>query len=68
MLSDDPLFFLVNSYSTGLSPSVMGYLLGTTIVPRFGGHIDCQELGLPVKSTGLVLPCGNTARWVNPNR
>ena len=68
LLSDDPLFLLVNSYSTGLAPAVMGYILGTTIASRFGGHIDCQELGLPVKSTGYALPCGNTARWVNTNR
>ena len=68
VLSDDPLFMLVNSYSTGLAPAVMGYILGTTVASRFGGQIDCQELGLPVKSTGYALPCGNTARWVNPNR
>lgn len=68
VLSDDPLFFFINSYSTGLSPSVMGYILGTTVAAQYGGHIDCQELGLPVKSTGYVLPCGSTARWINLNR
>lgn len=65
VLSDDPLFFLVNSYSTGLAPSVMGYLLGTTVAAQHGGSITCGELGLPVSSTGYALPCGSTARWVS---
>ncbi|MCI6830624.1 MAG: class I SAM-dependent methyltransferase [Butyricicoccus sp.] len=68
VLSDDPLFFLVNSYSTGLAPSVMAYLLGTTVAAKYGGEVTCGELGLPVRSTGYALPCGSTARWVNPNR
>lgn len=68
LLSDDPLFVIINSYSTGLSPSVMGYILGTTISERFGGKVECSELGLPVKATGLALPCGNTTRWINTNR
>ncbi len=63
VLSDDPLFVLISSYSTGLAPSVMRYLLGITVAKKYGGTIDAQELGLPVESTGLVLPCGSSARW-----
>lgn len=63
VLSDDPLFFILNSYTTGLSPSVMSYLLGTTVGKRFKGGISADEIGLPVKETGLVLPCGSTAIW-----
>ena len=63
VLSDEPLFFLINSYTAGLAPSVMRYLLGTLLVPGFGGEIDCDELGLPVKESGFALPCGATARW-----
>ncbi len=63
VLSDDPLFVLVNSYTTGLAPSVVGYLLDSLMRPRFGGHTDSQELGLPVKSSGLILPCGASGRW-----
>ena len=63
LLSDDPLFVLVNSYTTGLAPSVVGYLLDTILTPRFGGSTDSRELGLPVSSSGLILPCGATGRW-----
>ncbi|MDR0884129.1 MAG: class I SAM-dependent methyltransferase [Oscillospiraceae bacterium] len=63
LLSDDPLAFLVNSYTTGLSPSVMGYLLHTEIAATRGGQIDCDEIGLPVTSTGRTLPCGASAIW-----
>jgi len=63
VLSDDPLFFLINSYTTGLSPSVMGYLLGTTLADRAGGTVRAEELGLPVTQTGLCIPCGAAARW-----
>lgn len=63
VLSDQPLFVLINSYSTGLAPSVMAYLLGTSVAARFGGSVTCDEIGLPVDSTGYALPCGNTARW-----
>lgn len=65
VLSDDPLFFIINSYTTGLAPSVLGYLLDTIITTRHGGHSQCEELGLPVKDSGLVLPCGSTGRWMN---
>jgi 23S rRNA (cytosine1962-C5)-methyltransferase len=63
VLSDDPLFFALNSYTTGLSPSVMAYLLGVTVGKRFKGDISADEIGLMVKETGLVLPCGATAIW-----
>ncbi len=65
VLSDDPLFFLINSYTTGLSPSVMGYILGSVLTEKFGGKVSFDEIGLPVKSTGMTLPCGSTAIWQN---
>ena len=64
VLSDRPLFFLINSYTTGLAPSVLGYLLDTLVTRRYGGHTECGELGLPVIASGLVLPCGSTGRWM----
>ena len=63
ILSENPLFFLLNSYTTGLSPSVMEYLLGVLLQKRFGGKVSADEIGLPVTSTGLALPCGSTAIW-----
>jgi 23S rRNA (cytosine1962-C5)-methyltransferase len=63
VLSDEPLFFLLNSYTTGLSPSVMAYLVGTTVAKRFGGRVSADEIGLPVAENNLVLPCGATAVW-----
>ncbi len=64
LLSDRPLFVLVSSYSAGLAPSVMAYLLGITAGKKYHGTIAAQELGLPVESTGLVLPCGSSARFI----
>ncbi|MBR6425844.1 MAG: class I SAM-dependent methyltransferase [Oscillospiraceae bacterium] len=64
VLSDDPLFFIINSYTTGLAPSVVQYLLGTVIGKRYGGSCESQELGLPVTESGLTLPCGAAGRWV----
>ena len=64
VLTDDPLFFAVNSYTTGLSPSVMAYILGVTVGKRHpGGAVTSDEIGLPVEGTGMVLPCGATAIW-----
>ena len=63
VLSDDPLFFIINSYTTGLAPSVLHYLLGTVVGSRFGGECESQELGLPVTQSGLTLPCGAAGRW-----
>lgn len=65
VLSDDPLMVLINSYTTGLSPSVMQYILGSVIVPSHGGVVTCDEIGLPTTQTGLCLPCGATAVWRN---
>ncbi len=63
ILSDDPLFFALNSYTTGLSPSVMEYLLGVTVGKKFRGTVSADEIGLPVEESGYVLPCGSTALW-----
>ncbi len=63
LLSEDAKFFILNSYTAGLSPSVMHYILSSVIVPKMGGRVTCDEIGLPVTSTGLVLPCGSTAIW-----
>lgn len=64
ILSDDARFFLINSYTAGISPSVMQYILGLTVQKRFGGSISCDEIGLKVSSTNLILPCGSTAVWL----
>ncbi len=61
LLSDEPLFVLLNSYTTGLSPSVMSYLLQMTVGRRFRVNVLSEEIGLPVKQTGMALPCGSTA-------
>lgn len=63
VLNDSPLFFVLNSYTTGLSPSVMSYLLGVTVGRRYKGKISSDEIGLPVKESGFVLPCGATSIW-----
>ena len=63
VLSDKPLFFLVNSYTTGLQPAVLTYMLSTALKPKFGGRVVSDEVGLPVSSNGLVLPCGASGRW-----
>ena len=64
VLSREPLFVILNSYTTGLSPSVLTYILQTIIGGKFGGHTVSDELGLPVTATGLALPCGATGRWI----
>lgn len=63
ILSDDPLFFLVNSYTTGLQPAVLSYMLETQVKAKFGGSVQSDEIGLPVSSNGLILPCGASGRW-----
>ena len=63
ILSREPLFFLLNSYTAGLSPAVMEYLLGVLVGRKFGGRVSSGEIGLPVAETGLALPCGGTAVW-----
>ena len=63
VLSDDPLFIVMNTYTTGLAPSAVTYIMETVISKKFGGHTESQELGLPVTESGLALPCGVTTRW-----
>lgn len=63
VLSDKPLFFLLNSYTTGLSPSVMAYILNEVITPKYKGTVTADEIGLPVETAGMPLPCGSTAIW-----
>ncbi|MBR4288604.1 MAG: class I SAM-dependent methyltransferase [Clostridia bacterium] len=63
ILSDDPLFYLVNSYTTGLSGSAVSYLVNEEVKSRFGGTISSDEVGLMVESTGKCLPCGFATRW-----
>lgn len=63
LLSDEPLFFLVNSYTTGLAPAVLSYLISTEVVTKHGGHVVSDEIGLPVSDNGLILPCGAAGRW-----
>lgn len=63
VLSENPIAVLLNSYTTGLSPAVMQYILGATICPHFGGTVESDEIGLPVMQSGMVLPCGATAIW-----
>ena len=62
LLSDRPSFFLINSYTTGLAPAVLSYMLNTILKNR-GGNVEAEEIGLPVRDSGLVLPCGATGRW-----
>ncbi len=64
LLSPKPLFYLINSYTTGLQPAVLKYMLETVVVSRFGGHAEAGEIGLPVSANGLVLPCGASGRCV----
>ncbi len=63
LLSDKPLFFLINAYTTGISSTVLYNILKLIVVPKFGGKIDNGEVGLPIKNNGLVLPCGIYGRW-----
>ena len=63
LLHENSKFFIINSYTTGLSPAVMEYILGLCIKPLYGGEIKSDEIGIPVVSTGMILPCGNTAIW-----
>ena len=63
VLSDNPLFFLINSYTTGLSGSVLENIYKLTLKKKFGGEIAVDEVGLPITNGGLVLPCGYSGRW-----
>ena len=69
VLADKPLFFLINSYTTGLQPAVLSYMLNLEIKSRFGGIVEADEIGLPVRGKqGLVLPCGASGRWCRKER
>ena len=65
VLSDKPLFFIINSYTTGISHTVVANVMDLTIGKKFKGRIQSDEIGLPIKSSGLFLPCGATTRWYN---
>ena len=60
LLSDDPCFFLINSYTTGLAPSVLKNVLQVALP---SGRAEADEVGLPIRRGNLVLPCGATGRW-----
>ena len=62
ILTDNPLFFLINSYTTGLQPAVLSYMMSTVLKP-YKGSVTAAEIGLPVSSNGLVLPCGASGRF-----
>ncbi|MDL2286955.1 class I SAM-dependent methyltransferase [Eubacteriales bacterium OttesenSCG-928-G02] len=64
ILSDNPLFMILNSYTTNLSPSTCGYILEKNIKNKFGGRVISDELGIPVQESGLCLPCGAASRWL----
>ena len=69
VLADKPLFFLINSYTTGLQPAVLSYMLNLELKSRFGGTVEADEIGLPVRGKqGLVLPCGASGRWSRKER
>jgi 23S rRNA (cytosine1962-C5)-methyltransferase len=63
LLSDEPLFFLINSYTSGLQPAVLNYMLHSALDHKVTGTIEADEVGLPVSSNGLVLPCGAAGRF-----
>lgn len=65
LLSDRPLFVLLNSYTTGLQPAVLSYMMNTVFTARFGGRVEAQEIGLPVAESSLILPCGASGRWIS---
>ena len=64
LLSDDPLFVIINSYTTGFQPAVLRYMADMVYASKFGGKTEAYELGLPVTESGLILPCGATARYL----
>ena len=68
LLYENSQFLLLNSYTTGLQPAVLSYMLNSTVVKAFGGHVEADEIGLPVTESGLVLPCGASGRWIKNSR
>lgn len=65
LVSESSRMVIINSYTTGLSPCVMQYILGAVFGSRFGGSVCSDEIGLPVTASGLILPCGATSIWSN---
>lgn len=65
VLSDNPLFFLINAYTTGISSTVLFNMLKTSLGKKYGGKIEAGEIGLPITDNGLILPCGIYGRWEN---
>ena len=65
VLSDNPLFFLINSYTTGISSQVLENMLAVTIGKQHKGKLDSGEIGIPMQNSNLVLPCGIYGRWEN---
>ena len=63
LMLEDPLFFLINSYTTGLQPAVLSYMMNLELTGRYGGVVESDEIGLPVRGGRLVLPCGASGRW-----
>lgn len=63
ILSEQPIFFQINSYTTGLSATVLANLLYLTVNQKFSGVVSCGEVGLPITNNHLVLPCGIYGRW-----
>jgi 23S rRNA (cytosine1962-C5)-methyltransferase len=63
ILADDAIIYLINMYTTGLSPAVLNYMIAETVIKSHGGSVHSEDIGLPVRDTGLTLPCGSTARW-----
>lgn len=65
LLNENSLMLMVNSYTTGLSPSTVQYILGALVAKKIGGTVSGDEIGLPVTASGLILPCGATSVWYN---
>ena len=65
ILADDAILYLINMYTTGLSPAVMSYMVSSIVCKSHGGQVEAEDIGLPVRESGLVLPCGSSCRWRN---
>jgi 23S rRNA (cytosine1962-C5)-methyltransferase len=65
VLSDNPLFFLINSYTTGLQPQVLKNILTKTVAKGRKGKVEAYEVGLNTEEEGIILPCGNSGVWIN---
>ena len=63
ILADDAILYLINMYTTGLSPAVMRYMVSSIVCKSHGGQVEAEDIGLPVRESGLVLPCGSSCRW-----